>query len=744
MRRSAISRWSGDRIMTPPADVIPLAFRRYTPPVRAPRDNKALRSVATAVDPGAGPAAADLRHPARLRRPGLPPARDPRRADATARRSCSRPRRTARSPRRRSGWRSRPCSPRRSSSSGSSRSRDDGPVPGRRFRPGLAALVFPLEQHARRRAVPARRPGRAASAEHPAQRRSRGCSPIPAHGAGRAISPASGSRRGGSTRSRPTRPLPRVRRIAPVGDAPGDAALLPVDPGGGPQRPRLPRRRLHVRQRTPGAALRHRGRLGRRLPPGLAGRHAAGRRPDPGEHPGGDLQPDADLAGQAGQVDPREHPGHAARAAAVGRGGAARKAGRPDRRARSASGWSGTGPTRPAPRATGRMDPLGFALENFDAVGAWRTVEGGQAIDASGRLPGRSRVPRARGAPGRAPSRVGMPSPAASPRRCSPMRWAAASTAPTAAPSTRSSRRLEADGYRFSALVLAIVESEPFREPAQAGGTAMSRTREDLAQDRPEGPGRLDRPADAGGDGARTAARRIGRSGQCRRCAWRSSTSPTASTCPTGRRRRTRRRPRAPADPRAAARGQGRCPRPERADAEPGAGAGRRRRRPCAGHGQLPDRPPPPQDRRRRPPGRDLRRPARRAGRSGRRPDSPRWRSAAREAGTRGECDHGYSCAYQSNLSWRGESTPVAKQINPRLVFDRLFGAPPGDGRRRSGPRRSPAQERPRLRRRGRPPAQPSPSGTADRRKLDEYLTGVREIERRIDRRPADGRRRRA
>ena len=41
-----------------------------------------------------------------------------------------------------------------------------------------------------------------------------------------------------------------------------------------------------------------------------------------------------------------------------------------------------------------------------------------------------------------------------------------------------------------------------------------------------------------------------------------------------------------------------------------------------------------------------------------------------------GECDHGYSCAYQSNLSWRGESTPVAKQINPRLVFDRLFGAP--------------------------------------------------------------------
>ena len=59
-----------------------------------------------------------------------------------------------------------------------------------------------------------------------------------------------------------------------------------------------------------------------------------------------------------------------------------------------------------------------------------------------------------------------------------------------------------------------------------------------------------------------------------------------------------------------------------------------------------------------------------------------------------GECDHGYSCAYQSNLSWRSESTPVAKQINPRLVFDRLFGGrvrrarrerrPRGDRRRKS------------------------------------------------------------
>src|SRR3954447_13355932 len=39
-----------------------------------------------------------------------------------------------------------------------------------------------------------------------------------------------------------------------------------------------------------------------------------------------------------------------------------------------------------------------------------------------------------------------------------------------------------------------------------------------------------------------------------------------------------------------------------------------------------------------------------------------------------GVCDSGYSCAYQFNLSWRSETTPVAPESNPRLVFERLFG----------------------------------------------------------------------
>nr|AIA10967.1 Protein of unknown function (DUF1552) [uncultured bacterium] len=39
-----------------------------------------------------------------------------------------------------------------------------------------------------------------------------------------------------------------------------------------------------------------------------------------------------------------------------------------------------------------------------------------------------------------------------------------------------------------------------------------------------------------------------------------------------------------------------------------------------------------------------------------------------------GNCDSGYSCAYSSTIAWRTESSPVAKETNPRLVFERLFG----------------------------------------------------------------------
>ena len=41
---------------------------------------------------------------------------------------------------------------------------------------------------------------------------------------------------------------------------------------------------------------------------------------------------------------------------------------------------------------------------------------------------------------------------------------------------------------------------------------------------------------------------------------------------------------------------------------------------------------------------------------------------------TSGNCDSGYSCAYSSNLAWRNPTSPVGKEVNPRVVFDRLFG----------------------------------------------------------------------
>jgi hypothetical protein len=96
-----------------------------------------------------------------------------------------------------------------------------------------------------------------------------------------------------------------------------------------------------------------------------------------------------------------------------------------------------------------------------------------------------------------------------------------------------------------------------------------------------------------------------------------------------------------------------------------------------------------------------------------------------------GNCDSGYSCAYSSNISWSSETTPLAKEVNPRLVFDRLFGdADPGVGSapaRRRKHRQSVldhvSEDARRLRDR---------LGATDRRKLDEYLTSVREIERRL------------
>jgi hypothetical protein len=96
-----------------------------------------------------------------------------------------------------------------------------------------------------------------------------------------------------------------------------------------------------------------------------------------------------------------------------------------------------------------------------------------------------------------------------------------------------------------------------------------------------------------------------------------------------------------------------------------------------------------------------------------------------------GDCDSGYSCAYSSNVSWRSANTPNAKEVNPRLVFERLFGAggneTPEARARREQYRVSildyVMEDASKLR---------SQLGLKDQQKLEEYLAGVREIERRL------------
>ncbi len=103
------------------------------------------------------------------------------------------------------------------------------------------------------------------------------------------------------------------------------------------------------------------------------------------------------------------------------------------------------------------------------------------------------------------------------------------------------------------------------------------------------------------------------------------------------------------------------------------------------------------------------------------------------EAGrSAGECDSGYACAYSNNISWKTAAQPMAKEINPRLAFERLFGNG-ASGASSSAKellfQRSildiVAEDARRLN---------SQLGYQDRQKLDEYFTSVRDVEQRIER----------
>ena len=94
-----------------------------------------------------------------------------------------------------------------------------------------------------------------------------------------------------------------------------------------------------------------------------------------------------------------------------------------------------------------------------------------------------------------------------------------------------------------------------------------------------------------------------------------------------------------------------------------------------------------------------------------------------------GDCSPGYSCAYMNTLSWQNDTTPLPMEINPRLVFERLFGG---------GTTREARQARIRTDKSlldfvaGDLKQIETSLGSRDRARLDEYLQHVREIERRV------------
>src|SRR4051794_34540114 len=103
-----------------------------------------------------------------------------------------------------------------------------------------------------------------------------------------------------------------------------------------------------------------------------------------------------------------------------------------------------------------------------------------------------------------------------------------------------------------------------------------------------------------------------------------------------------------------------------------------------------------------------------------------------------GFCDTGYSCIYQTNISWKSATTPAPKEVNPRIVFDRLFaGVSAGETsivqQQREAMNLSildfvseQAREIDRV------------VNASDRRRMDEYLTSIRDLERRIQAPPME------
>jgi hypothetical protein len=102
-----------------------------------------------------------------------------------------------------------------------------------------------------------------------------------------------------------------------------------------------------------------------------------------------------------------------------------------------------------------------------------------------------------------------------------------------------------------------------------------------------------------------------------------------------------------------------------------------------------------------------------------------------------GQCDNGYACVYQNNLSWSSPTTPLPSESHPRVVFERLFGDGATGAERRAALRSraslldSVTEELAQLN---------NQLGGADRARVAQYLDAVREVERRIQRAEASAR----
>ena len=100
--------------------------------------------------------------------------------------------------------------------------------------------------------------------------------------------------------------------------------------------------------------------------------------------------------------------------------------------------------------------------------------------------------------------------------------------------------------------------------------------------------------------------------------------------------------------------------------------------------------------------------------------------------GNAGSCDSGYSCAYSRNIAWSDAQTPLPKEVNPRLLFNRLFGT--------LDPNQSPEAIAERQRRRQSvldfvlADAQQlrTQVSVSDQHRVDSFLTGIRDLERRL------------